>query len=101
MIDARTRKAIDVETSYRIRVVCERRQEAVIRTILLRHVNSHPAMMVQGFSTQDVDQPDQAAVVADIHSTSRADRAMQELMSRIQIEPGVTTVRWEQGKGQG
>jgi len=52
-IDARTRKTADVEISYRIRVACERRQEAVVRTILLRHVNSHPTMTVQGISTQD------------------------------------------------
>ena len=58
-------------------------------------------MTIQGFSTQEVDQPDQAAVVADVFSPSRADRAMQELMSRIQIEPGVTTVHWQQGKGAG
>jgi putative Mg2+ transporter-C (MgtC) family protein len=96
--DARTRKTTDVETSYRIRVVCERRQEAVVRTILLRHVNAHPAMMIQGVSTQDAELPDQAAVVADVFSNSRQDRAIQDLMSRINIEPGVTAVRWEQGQ---
>ena len=100
-IDARTRKAADVETSYRFRVVCERRQEAVVRTILLRHVNAHPAMTVQGVATQDVEQPDLVAVVADIFSTSRTDRAMQDLMSRINIEPGIMAVRWEQGRGPG
>jgi putative Mg2+ transporter-C (MgtC) family protein len=96
--DARTRKTTDVETSYRIRVVCERRQEAVVRTILLRHVNAHPAMMIQGVSTQDAELPDQAAVVADVFSNSRQDRAIQDLMSRINIEPGVTAIRWEQGQ---
>ena len=84
-IDARTRKTTDVETAYRIRVLCERRQEAVVRTILLRHINSHPAMTVQGISTQDTEQVDQAAVVADVFSTSRNDRAVQDLMSRINI----------------
>lgn len=99
--DARTRKRMNVEISYRICVVCERRQEAVVRTILLRHVNSHPAMTVQGFATQDAELPDQTTVVADIFSTSRDDRAIQDVMSRMNIEPGVIAVRWEQGRGPG
>ena len=97
-IDARTRKTTDVETAYRIRVLCERRQEAVVRTILLRHINSHPSMTVQGISTQDTEQVDQAAVVADVFSTSRNDRAVLDLMSRVNIEPGVAAVRWDQAR---
>ena len=97
-IDASTRKTTDVEISYRIRVACERRQEAVVRNILLRHINSHPTMTVQGISTQDADQPDLVAVVADVFSTSRNDKAMQDLMSRINIEPGVAAVRWDQAQ---
>jgi putative Mg2+ transporter-C (MgtC) family protein len=95
-VDARTRKTMDVETSYRIRVVCERRQEAVVRTILMRHVGAHPALTLQGIATQDVEQPDLAAVTADVFSGSRNNRAMEDLTSRINIEPGVTAVRWEQ-----
>jgi putative Mg2+ transporter-C (MgtC) family protein len=97
-IDAHTRKAADVETSYRIHVVCEHRQEAVVRTILMRHVSSHPSLILQGIALQDGTQPDQATVTADIFSASRNDRAMEDLTSRINIEPGVTSVRWEQGR---
>lgn len=94
-IDARTHKNADVETAYRIRVACRRRDEAVIRTIMLRHVNAHPSMTVQGISTQDAEQPDLTAVVVDVFSASRNDRAIQDVMSRINIEPGVAAVRWE------
>jgi putative Mg2+ transporter-C (MgtC) family protein len=97
-IDAKTRRATDVEMSYRIRVVCERRGEAVIRTILMRHINAHPSMTVQGLSTQDAERTDLAEVVADVFSASRNDRAMEDLMSRIHIEPGVTSARWERGR---
>jgi putative Mg2+ transporter-C (MgtC) family protein len=94
-IDARLKTAVDVETLYRMRVVSHERQEGVIRTILLRHVNSHPKMTIQGISTQETDQDGQAAVVADIFSVERSDRAVQELMSRINLEPTVTSVSWE------
>jgi len=98
-IDARLKTAVDVETLYRIRIVCQEKQEVVIRTILMRHVNSDARMTIQRISTQDTERADQAAVVADIFSIERADRAMQDLMSRLNIEPGVTSVSWEKQPG--
>lgn len=94
-IDDRVRLAGNVEMSYRLRVLCNEKHEGVIRTILLRHVNSHPGMTIQGIATLNDDDPDKAAVVADIFSLRRNDKAMEELMSRLNIEPTVTAVRWE------
>ncbi|HVS35362.1 MAG TPA: MgtC/SapB family protein [Gemmataceae bacterium] len=94
-IDARMQYATDVETAYRIRVVCERRQETLVRSILVRHINSHPTMMVHGITTQDAERPDLTVVVVDVFSHSKDDRAVQELMSRINIEPGISAVHWD------
>jgi putative Mg2+ transporter-C (MgtC) family protein len=94
-IDARVRLAVNVEMVYRLRVICDEKHEGIIRTILLRHVNTHPGMTIQGIATQDDDHPDKTAVVADIFSLRRNDRAMEDLMSRLNIEPTVTAVRWE------
>ncbi len=94
-IDAHTKTALDVETSYQMRVVCREAHEGVVRTILLRHVNSSQKMSIQRISTQEAERDDHATVVADIFSVERNDRAMQDLMSRINIEPGVSSVSWE------
>jgi putative Mg2+ transporter-C (MgtC) family protein len=94
-IDARVRTAVNVEMSYRLRVLCDQKHEGIIRTILLRHVNTHPGMTIQGIATVDGDHPDKTAVVADVFSVRRNDRAMEDLMSRLNIEPTVTSVRWE------
>ena len=94
-IDAARKTAVDVETAYRMRVIALESQEGVIRTILLRHVNSHPKMTIQGISTQEAEATGQATIVADIFSIESNDRAMQDLMSRINIEHGITSVRWE------
>ena len=87
--------AVDVETLYQIRVSCPEPQEGMIRTILLRHVNSVPGMTIQRISTQEVGEDGQAAVVADVFSVDRKDRAIQDVMSRLNIEPGVRSVSWE------
>ena len=93
-IDARLKTAVDVETLYRVRVDCQDQQEGIIRNILMRHINANPKMLIQGISIKDSDGASEA-VVADIFSVERNDRAMQELMSRLNIEASVTSVRWE------
>jgi putative Mg2+ transporter-C (MgtC) family protein len=94
-VDLRMKTAVDVETMYQMRVVCLVAQEGVIRTILLRHVNSLPGMTIQRISTQETEKDGLTAVVAEIFSVERKDRAIQEVMSRINIEPSVRSVSWE------
>ncbi len=95
-IDAHARKATEVETIYRVRVVCEQRQEAAIRALVTQHIGSHPGLILQGIATQDADQPNLGVVTVDVFSASRNDRAMEDLTSRVDAEPGVTEVRWQQ-----
>jgi putative Mg2+ transporter-C (MgtC) family protein len=94
-VDAHSKWAADAEVLYRLRVVCEEKQEGLVRTILLRHANSQAHMVVQGISTQEAGEPDRAAVVVEIFSLGRNDRALEHLVSRINIEPGVSAVSWE------
>jgi putative Mg2+ transporter-C (MgtC) family protein len=95
LIDAHMKTATAVETSYRLRVVSNTQDVAVIRTIILRHVNGHPAMTVQGLAVQDSDKPGATAVVADIFSHERNDKFLNDLVSRLSLEHCVTAVSWE------
>jgi len=94
-IDARAKGAVDVETNYRITVVCPDQDEAVIRGLLARHVSARRTMLIQRIATEDADQAGKTAVLADISSTIRDDQAMEGLISRINIEPSITSVSWE------
>jgi putative Mg2+ transporter-C (MgtC) family protein len=94
-IDARMKTAVEVETLYRMRVACAEPEEKVVRQILMRHINSQPGMMVQGIATQDADQPGRTVVVTEVYSAERSDRYMNDLVSRLSIEPSVTAVSWE------
>jgi putative Mg2+ transporter-C (MgtC) family protein len=95
VVDTRSKTALDIDTLYRVRVVCQEQSEGVIRLILLRHVNAGPSTSMQGISRQDTERPDQTAVVADIYSTMRNDKYLNDLVSRISIEPSVSSVSWE------
>jgi putative Mg2+ transporter-C (MgtC) family protein len=94
-IDARRKTAEDVEVSYRMRVTCGEGEQAVIRAILMRHINANPKMAVQGISTQDSEQAGRVVVETNIYSLVRNDRVVEDLVRRLGIEPGVTSVSWD------
>jgi putative Mg2+ transporter-C (MgtC) family protein len=100
-LEVRTKTTLEVETCYRIRAVCDNRDEGILRTIFLRHINSQPRMTIQGISTQAGDQEGKTAVVADVFSSERNDKYMNEVVSRISIEPTVSKVSWEKLPNQG
>lgn len=93
-IDARKRIAADVETYYRLRVESDAHHDAQIRQILLRHVNGHPKLTLQGLATEDTDA-NRTVVLADIFATERNDRALEEIVARVCIEPEVKAVSWQ------
>jgi putative Mg2+ transporter-C (MgtC) family protein len=97
-IDTRLKEAVQVDTVYRLRAVCQSLESAVVRSILLRHVNAQPAMTLQGISLQDGEQPGTTVVVAEIYSTERNDRYLNDLVSRVCIEPSVSAVSWERAR---
>jgi putative Mg2+ transporter-C (MgtC) family protein len=101
IIEARTKTIVEVETGYRIRAVCDNRDEMTIRTIFMRHINAQPNMTLQGISTEDIDQAGKTAVVAQVISGQRNDKYMNDFVSRISIEPSVSTVSWERLLGAG
>lgn len=95
-VDARRKTAPDIETVYQLRVVCEDRDKSVIRTVLLRHVNAQSRMTVQSIATQDTEQPGRTAALADVYATERSERAMEAIVRRLDIEPGVVALTWSQ-----
>ena len=93
-IDLHTKSAVDVETFYRLRIESEHGQEANLRQILLRHVNAASTLVLHGLSTDETN-PSRPVIVADIYSTHRADRSMEEIVARVSIEPSVKSVSWQ------
>jgi len=102
-IDERTKLSSDVETYYRLRLTRTSREgssleEANLRTILLRHVAGHARMSLQGITTEETDKEGKS-IVADIYASERNDRAMEEIVARLSIEPDVKAVSWHRVAG--
>ncbi|OWK38634.1 MgtC/SapB family protein [Fimbriiglobus ruber] len=97
-MDTRTKMATDVETYYRLRVEAEASHDAHIRHILLRHIGGHAKLNLQGLSTEDTET-NRVVVLADIFALERNDRAMEEIVARVSIEPEVKAVSWQRTEG--
>jgi len=94
-LQARAKTAVEVETVYRMRAVCQTQEAGLVRNVFMRHINSHPSMNVQGLAMQDTEQAGVCAVVAEIVSHERNDKYLNEMVQRLGIEPCVTAVSWE------
>lgn len=92
-IDASARTATDVETVYRLRVESGAEQQLNIRQVIPRHVNGHGRLVLQGLATE-VTADGHAVVSAYILALERNERAMEEIVDRVSVEPEVKAVRW-------
>lgn len=93
-IDTHTKSFSDVETIYRLRVESDGDHDAHIRHILMRHINGHDKLILQGLATEDTDS-ERTIVFADIYVSERNDRDMEEIVSRVCLEPQVKAVSWQ------
>jgi putative Mg2+ transporter-C (MgtC) family protein len=93
-VEAHTKTTTDVETYYRVRVTCAEGAGAHVRTILMRHIGGKPRMSVQGVSTEESEK-EGTVIVIDAYAMERNDRALEEIVARLGIEPEVTGVSWQ------
>ncbi len=93
-IDERSQTTLEVETIYKLRVESREDHDAQIRNILMRHVNGHERLTLQGIATEE-EEDGNTSVVAHIYSPERNDRAMEEIVARVSIEPEVQAVSWQ------
>ena len=83
-----------METSYQVRVICREADETHIRTLLLYLVNSM-ALTLHALSSADMDGLPKVEVKAELSLTGRDDRLLEQIVSRLSLEPGVSAVSWE------
>ena len=95
VVDARRKRAADAPAAYRLKVVCAADQHAVVRTVVARHLGDIAGMVVTGVTTSKPKRRKQVVVRAAVTATPANDRAVQETVARLLIEPGVRAASWE------
>jgi putative Mg2+ transporter-C (MgtC) family protein len=84
----------EVETGYSFRAVCRSADQAHIRALLV-HELDRDGFVLHSVRSHDLDHgSDLAEIIADLHRLGRDDLALEAAVSRLSIEPAVSSLTW-------
>ena len=87
-------KGTEVELCYRCSIVCLGKDEAYVRTLLLQAVSTSTAMKLRSLNSEDLEESDNVEVEADLLTQERNDNLLEQMVSRLSLEPGISAVSW-------
>ncbi len=88
------KSASELEHRYRVTVTCREQDEARVRTLLLHAVAGMSLVLHSLTSTDLEDSPGRVEVSAELVATVQNQPQLEQLVSRISLEAGVSAVRW-------
>lgn len=84
----------EVQTVYRIRAVCRSTEEAHIRALVVQAI-SRDEFVLRAVHSEDLDAGvDLVAVEAELQRFGRDDVALEAAVSRLSLEPSISSVSW-------
>lgn len=87
-------KGTEVELCYRCSVVCPGKDEAHVRAVILQAVSTSTAMKLRSLNSEDLEESDDVEVEADLLTQERNDNLLEQMVSRLSLEPGIRAVSW-------
>lgn len=86
--------ATEVEQIYRLSIVCSAKDEVHVRTLMLHMLNGMPQLLIQSLHSEDMPMAGQLEVRADLIATPNNLMQLEQIVSRISLEKGVSAARW-------
>lgn len=90
----RGKGAADSDLTYLFRITARNDQEAHMRVLLLNSIGGQP-LLLKSLKSDDVDHTDKVEIHAVLTSTGRQDSLLEQIVSRLSLEPSVSGVSWE------
>ena len=84
----------DAEITYLFRISARSDQEAHMRALLLHSLGGQP-LLLKSLRSDDVEHTSKVAIQALLGSTGRQNLLLEQIVSRLSLEPGVSGVSWE------
>lgn len=84
----------DADITYLFRITARTEQEAHLRALLLHAIGGQP-LLLKSLQSDDVEHADKVEVHAILTSTGRQNLLLEQIVSRLSLEPGVSGVSWE------
>ncbi len=82
------------EMHYRLIAVCRAEDEQKMRALLMQMVNASP-LRIGSLLSEDADNPAKVEMSAKLVGVGNNHAAMEQLVSRLSLEAGVSAVSWE------
>src|SRR5215469_4096647 len=79
---------------YVIECVCRTTDEGQVRALLLQNIAPTP-LLLYALHSEDEEGTNRVKVKAQVKSMGRKDNLLEQIVTRLSLEPGVTTIRWE------
>lgn len=79
---------------YVIECVCRTADEGQVRALLLQNIAPTP-LLLYALHSEDEEGTNRVKVKAEVKSMGRKDNLLEQIVTRLSLEPGVTTIRWE------
>ena len=90
----RGRGATDAEVTYLFRITTRTDQESHMRVLLLNSIGGQP-LLLKSLKSDDLEHTDKVEVQAVLASTGRQNSLLEQIVSRLSLEPSVSGVSWE------
>jgi putative Mg2+ transporter-C (MgtC) family protein len=78
---------------YHFELLCRSEEESTIRRLLLWNV-SHLPVSLYSLKSEDTVHSDRILIDADMSSAGRNDSALEQLVTRLSVEPSVSALSW-------
>ncbi|MHC8367528.1 MgtC/SapB family protein [Pseudomonas sp. ZT5P21] len=86
--------AVEVDQRFTFNIVCRAEDEVHVRTLVLHGLNGS-ALRLQSLHSEDLANPDKLEVRAELVGTPASPAQLEQLASRVSLEKGVSSVRWQ------
>jgi putative Mg2+ transporter-C (MgtC) family protein len=84
----------EVVSSYEISAVCRQDVEERIRQTMIAAARGAAMSLIAVYS-EDIQETNRVAVIADVTVAGRPDARLEKIVSRLGVEPGVVAVSWK------
>ena len=84
---------------YRFECICRAVEEGQVRALLMQNISRTPLGLYR-LQSEDQERTNRVMVRAHLKATGRHEELLEQIVTRLSLEPGVTTIRWKSSRRQ-
>jgi len=90
----RSKDSADAEISYLVRITCRTADDNHIRAHLVEAVSAQP-LLLRSVESEDLEADGRVRVQAMVMSRGHQDGLLEQIVSKLGLEPGASAVSWQ------